>query len=123
MPAGAVVSGRFEPLVEPLRFTRRPDALGPEVLRRLCGGYVMGPIEVVVALRGERTLTVTAPGSPPLDLVPLGGLRFGLKDQPTVTAEFELDGDGALPASSRSRSASSCRRQRVRGGELTAPLS
>ncbi len=87
---------RFEPLVEPLRFGKRPDALGPDVLGRLCGGYAMGPIEVVVALRGERTLTVTAPGSPPLDLVPLGGLRFGMKDQPSVTAEFELDGDGAV---------------------------
>lgn len=87
---------QFESQVEPLRFGKRQDALSQEVLRRLCGGYAMGPIEVVVALRGERTLTVTAPGSPPLDLVPLGGLRFGMKDQPSVTAEFELDGDGAV---------------------------
>jgi hypothetical protein len=56
----------------------------------------MGPIEIVVALRGERTLTVTAPGSPPLDLEPIGGLRFGVKDQPAITAEFELDDDGAV---------------------------
>jgi hypothetical protein len=56
---------QFEPLVEPLRFGRRPDAQGPEILRLLCGTYAMGPIEVVVGLRGERTLTVTAPGSPP----------------------------------------------------------
>ena len=87
---------RFEPLVEPLRFDRRPDTLGLDVLRRLCGAYAMGPIEATVALRAERTLTVTPPGSPPLDLEPLGGLRFGLKDQPAVTAEFELDGDGAV---------------------------
>ena len=87
---------QFESLVEPLRFGKRPDALGPDVLRRLCGGYAMGPIEVMVALRGEVTLTVTAPGSPPIDLVPLGGLRFGMKDQPSVTAEFELDGNGAV---------------------------
>ena len=87
---------QFEPQVEPLRFAKRQDALGEEVLRRLCGGYAMGPIEVVVALRGERALTVTAPGGPPLDLVPLGGLRFGVKDQPAVTAEFELDGEGAV---------------------------
>ena len=87
---------RFEPLVEPLRFAKRQDALSEEVLRRLCGGYTMGPIEVVVALRGERTLTATPPGSPPLDLVHLGGLRFGMKNQPSVTAEFELDGDGAV---------------------------
>jgi CubicO group peptidase (beta-lactamase class C family) len=87
---------RFELLVEPLRFGRRPDTPGPEVLRRLCGSYSMGPIELVVALRGERTLTVAEPGSPPLDLEPLSGLRFGVHDQPAVTAEFELDDNGAV---------------------------
>ena len=86
----------FEALVEALRFDKRPDEQGPEVLRRLCGGYAMGPIEIVVALRGERTLTVSAPGSPPLDLEPIGGLRFGVKDQPAITAEFELGDDGAV---------------------------
>jgi CubicO group peptidase (beta-lactamase class C family) len=90
------LTAQFEPLVEPLRFGRRQDAQGPEVLRRLCGIYAMGPIEVVVALRGERTLTVTAPGTPPLDLEPIGGLRFGVKDQPAITAEFELDGNGTV---------------------------
>jgi CubicO group peptidase (beta-lactamase class C family) len=87
---------RFEPLVEPLRFDRRPDRPDPEILARLCGTYAMGPIEVTVALRGENTLTVTAPGSPPLDLEPISGLRFGVKDQPAITAEFELDGQGAV---------------------------
>src|SRR5215472_3468038 len=87
---------QLELLVEPLRFDRRPDAPGPEVLRRLCGTYAMGPFEVVVALRGERTLTVTAPGSPPLNLEPVSGLRFGVKDQPAITAEFELDGNGTV---------------------------
>jgi CubicO group peptidase (beta-lactamase class C family) len=87
---------QFEPLVEPLRFDRRPETQDPEVLRRLCGTYAMGPVEVVVALRGERTLTVTAPGSPPLDLEPAGGLRFGVKDQPAITTEFELDEAGAV---------------------------
>ena len=90
------LSVQFEPLVEPLRFARCPDTLGPEILRRLCGTYAMGPIEVTVALRGERTLTVTAPGTPPLDLEPISGLRFGVKDQPAITAEFELDHNGAV---------------------------
>jgi hypothetical protein len=87
---------QFEPRVESLRFGRRPVTQGPEVLRGLCGTYAMGPIELVVALRGERTLTVTAPGGPPLDLEPIRGLRFGVKDQPAVTAEFELDDNGAV---------------------------
>ena len=87
----------FESLLEPQRFDRRPDAPAqdPEVLRRLCGTYVMGPIEVVVALRGDRVLTVAIPGAPPFELEPAGrGLRFGLKGQPAVTAEFELDDSG-----------------------------
>jgi len=87
---------QFEPLVEPLRFDRRPDTRGPEVLRRLCGTYAMGPIEVTIALRGERTLTAAVSGSPPLDLEPVSGLRFGVKDQPAITAEFELDDNGAV---------------------------
>jgi CubicO group peptidase (beta-lactamase class C family) len=87
---------QFEPLVEPLRFDRRPDTAGPEVLRRLCGTYAMGPIEATISMRGERTLTVTVPGSPPLDVEPLGGLRFRVKDQPGITAEFELDDSGAV---------------------------
>ncbi len=86
---------QFEPLVEPLRFARRPDTLGPEVLRGLCGTYAMGPIEVTIAL-ADRALTVAFPGSAPLELEPLRGLRFGVKGQPAITAEFELDGDGAV---------------------------
>jgi CubicO group peptidase (beta-lactamase class C family) len=87
---------QFEPLVDPSRFDKRPDTTGPEILRRLCGTYAMGPIEFVIALRGERALTVTAPGTAPLDLEPISGLRFGVRDQPAVTAEFELDDDGAV---------------------------
>jgi CubicO group peptidase (beta-lactamase class C family) len=86
---------QLEPLVEPLRFDRRPDPRGPEILRRLCGTYA-GPFAVTVALRGERTLTVTAPGAPPLDLEPISGLRFGVQDRPALTAEFELDDNGAV---------------------------
>ena len=88
----------FEPLLDAQRFDRRPDASArdPEVLRRLCGTYVMGPIEVVVALRGDDVLTVTVPdGTVPFELEPAGrGLRFGLKGQPAITAEFELDESG-----------------------------
>jgi CubicO group peptidase (beta-lactamase class C family) len=89
----------FEPSVEPQRFGRLPDARAqdPEVLRLLCGTYAMGPIEVEVSLRGEHVLTVTAPGAPPFELQPVGrGLRFELKGQAGITAEFELDDTGAV---------------------------
>jgi hypothetical protein len=89
----------FEPSLGPQRFDRLPDAPArdPEVLRRLRGTYAMGPIEVVVDLRGDGVLTATAGGAPPLELQPAGrGLRFVVKEQPGITAEFELDESGAV---------------------------
>jgi CubicO group peptidase (beta-lactamase class C family) len=87
----------LEASVQPLRFDRLPDAMSrdPELLRRLCGTYAMGPIEIAVTLTGENTLTVTVPGAPPLELVPGRGLRFEVQGQPGITAEFELDGTGS----------------------------
>ena len=88
----------FEPSVGPLRFGRLPDARAqdPEVLRRLCGTYTLGPIEVVVARKGDRSLTVALPGAPPFELQAGRGLRFEVKGQPAITAEFELDENGAV---------------------------
>jgi CubicO group peptidase (beta-lactamase class C family) len=88
----------FEPSVKPQRFDRLPDALAqdPEVLRGLCGTYTMGPIELVVTMRGDHVLTVTAQGAL-FELQPTDrGLRFEVKAQPAVTAEFELDEGGAV---------------------------
>ena len=74
----------------PRRGTRR-------FLRRLCGTYAMGSIEVVVALRGDDVLTVTTPGALPFVLQPAGrGLRFAVTEQSATTAEFELDETGAV---------------------------
>jgi CubicO group peptidase (beta-lactamase class C family) len=86
----------FEPSVEPLRFDRLPDALDPDVLLRLCGTYAMGPFEVVVARKGDRALTSRIPGSPPVELLPVRGLRFEVQGRPGITAEFELDEAGAV---------------------------
>jgi CubicO group peptidase (beta-lactamase class C family) len=88
----------FESAVEPLRFDRLPDAgaRDPEVLRRLCGTYTMGPIEVVVAQKGDHVLTAATPGAPPFELQAGRGLRFEVKGQPGITAEFELDETGAV---------------------------
>jgi CubicO group peptidase (beta-lactamase class C family) len=88
----------FEQSVEPQRFERRADARArdPEILRRLCGTYAMGPIELVVGPKSDHVLTVTVPGAPPFELEPGRGLRFEVKGQPAVTAEFELDESGAV---------------------------
>lgn len=81
----------FEPSVEPLRFDRLPDTPDPEVLLRLCGTYALGPVELVVARKGDCGLTASVPGSPPRELLPMRGLRFEVQGQPGLTAEFELD--------------------------------
>jgi CubicO group peptidase (beta-lactamase class C family) len=88
----------LEPSVEPLRFGRLPDARAqdPEVLRRLCGTYTMGPIEIVVAQKGDGLLTVATPGATPFELQAGRGLRFEVKGQPGLTAEFELDQTGTV---------------------------
>jgi hypothetical protein len=88
----------LEPSVEPLRFGRLPDARAqdPEVLRRLCGTYTMGPIEIEVARNGDQSLTVAAPGASPFELQAGRGLRFEVQGQPGLTAEFELDEAGTV---------------------------
>jgi CubicO group peptidase (beta-lactamase class C family) len=88
----------FQPSVEPLRFDRIPDPPDTEVLRRLCGSFTMGPAEIVIALRDDRVLTFTPPGPKalPVDLEPVRDLRFGVKGQPALSAEFEFGTDGAV---------------------------
>jgi hypothetical protein len=92
------LTAALEPSVEPLRFERLPDARArdPEVLRQLCGTYAMGPIEVVVAQKSDQVLTVAVPGAPPFELVPGRGLRFEVKGQPGITAEFEVGETGVV---------------------------
>lgn len=88
----------FEASTGPIRFDRLPDAQArdPEVLRRLCGSYSMGPVSVVVAQPSDTVLTLTAPGLPAAELLPGQGLRFEIRGLPGVTAEFELDEAGAV---------------------------
>lgn len=88
----------FEPSLDSVRFVRQPDsrARDPEVLRNLAGTYAMGPIELLVSLRGESTLTISTEGSPPAELVPGQGLRFRVKDSPSTTLDFVLDAEGAV---------------------------
>lgn len=87
----------FEDTVDPIRFDRQPDprASDPRVLDGLTGRYEMGPVELVVARKGEHALTVATPGSPAADLLPGRGLRFSVKDA-GLTVEFVLDDAGRV---------------------------
>lgn len=50
----------------------------------------------MVAQKGDHVLTVSTPGAPGLELEAGRGLRFAVKGQPGITAEFELDETGAV---------------------------
>ena len=56
----------------------------------------MGPIEISVAQKSARMLTVVAPSAPPFELRAGRGLRFEVPGQPGITVEFELDETGAV---------------------------
>jgi CubicO group peptidase (beta-lactamase class C family) len=88
----------FEPeLEDPIRFVRKPDprTRDPKVLSSLAGAYEFGPIELVIARKGETALTVAETGSPAVDLVPGRGLRFTAKEG-GLRLEFVLDDAGTV---------------------------
>lgn len=97
-PDGAVdaLTIPFDDQVDPIRFLREPDPRGsdPQVLAGLTGTYEMGAIEIVIALKGDRTLTMSTPGNPATELVPTRDLRFGVKEDAAVSLEFVLDVTG-----------------------------
>jgi CubicO group peptidase (beta-lactamase class C family) len=99
-PDGDVVAltVSLEPeLREPIRFERLPDvrARDPQVLSVLAGRYERGPIELIVARKGESVLTLSTPGNPAVDLTPGRGLRFAATEG-GLTLEFVLDDAGRV---------------------------
>lgn len=86
----------FEDQVEPIRFRRVAVGPDPDTLASLAGTYAMEAIEIVVARKGELALTMSSAGSPSVELVPAGGLRFTISEQPGVTFEFVLGDDASV---------------------------
>lgn len=74
------VSAPLEPVVEPIRFTRRlpPELSRPEALALYEGEYDLKDVTVKVALKGT-VLTVTVPGQPTYTLLPYREGQFNLK--------------------------------------------
>ncbi len=81
----------FEPASDAIVFTRVADkAMSDKVfLEKLTGEYTLAGQVVTVATRGE-TLTVTVPGQPTYELVPVKDTRFDLKGLNGFSLEFTL---------------------------------
>ena len=58
--------------------------------------YELSGVEVRVAWRGDKTLSLTIPGQPEYELVPSRGTEFNLKGLPDYSVEFKADAGGAV---------------------------
>ena len=85
----------LEPLVDPLTFTREPDArlVDPNFLARLTGRYSVPGQIISVRVQGT-VLVMQASGQPALELVPSGDLEFDLKAITGFSARFTLTAEG-----------------------------
>ncbi|MDR3544088.1 MAG: DUF3471 domain-containing protein [Desulfosporosinus sp.] len=91
------VAVQFEPSLEPIEFGRKIAAkpINREVLEKYVGEYDLAGITVTVALREEAALTVTVPGQPTYELLPISDTEFSIKGLSGFEIQFELDKSGA----------------------------
>lgn len=88
----------LEPSVEKIVFKRQ--ALAQQIplaqLERYCGTYTLGGTEAKVFLKG-KTLTVSLPGQPEYETIPVGEHTFKLKALEGYSIRFEMKEDGISP--------------------------
>ncbi|TFG95893.1 serine hydrolase [Candidatus Thorarchaeota archaeon] len=89
---------RLEMQVPPIRFIRLPDEhmSDPEFLGKIVGKYEYygRPAELVV--KGENTLVFMMAGLPPMELIPIRGMRFKPKHSSSKTFTFQEDTNGEI---------------------------
>lgn len=90
-------SAPLEPAVADILFTKIGDRSmrSRAFLEPLAGQYQLGPTTVTFALRADDTLTLSIPGQPTYELVPVRGSRFDVKGLNGYAVEFKRDAGGA----------------------------
>ncbi|MGA7616710.1 MAG: serine hydrolase [Thermoanaerobaculia bacterium] len=88
----ASLAAPFEPSVDPIVFTKKPDARMSDAayLGQFTGEYVLGPQTIRVSLQGS-SLILDVSGQPPYELVPAVAGWFDLKGLTGFRARFESD--------------------------------
>lgn len=83
----------LEPAVKDITFVRLGDRNMTQTtfLKPLTGDYQRGPLVAVVALKGQNALTLTMPGQPVYNLVPVRGTKFNIKELIGYSVEFKGD--------------------------------
>jgi hypothetical protein len=94
----ASVSMQLEPAVKDIVFTRVAEKKMTEksFLEKFAGQYELSGVEIKVALKGEKTLSLTVPGQPDYELVPYRGTEFNLKGLQGYSIEFKTNAAGAV---------------------------
>jgi hypothetical protein len=73
-------------------FTRKPEALEPELLKRLAGTYETATgYKFQVTLKEDNVLYLVFPGQPAEKLIHYKGLRFRLKEFSDLVFEFVIE--------------------------------
>ncbi|MGB4704576.1 MAG: serine hydrolase [Candidatus Saccharicenans sp.] len=95
----AALSAPFEPAADPIRFQKKPDEkfYDPGFLKKFVGKYSLMEQVISVDLKGE-VLTLTVPGQPVYELVPVPGDEFTLKQVSVVRIKFIVDQKGEAVA-------------------------
>lgn len=85
----------FQPGVDDIVFTRRPDEAmrARSFLEPFVGAYEAMGLTVTVAFKGDDTLILTVPGQPTYELEPARGTTFDLKGLTGYSVEFKQEGD------------------------------
>jgi CubicO group peptidase (beta-lactamase class C family) len=83
----------FESTLKDITFSKLGDHSMAQktFLQPLTGDYQRGPLLAAVALKGDSALTLTLPGQPVYNLVPVHGTKFNIKELNGYSVEFKGD--------------------------------
>jgi CubicO group peptidase (beta-lactamase class C family) len=83
----------FESTLKDITFVKLGDRsmMQKTFLQPLTGDYQRGPLLAAVSLKGDSALTLTLPGQPVYNLVPVHGTRFNIKELNGYSVEFKGD--------------------------------
>jgi CubicO group peptidase (beta-lactamase class C family) len=83
----------FESTLKDIMFVKLGDRSMTQktFLQPLTGDYQRGPMLAAIALKGDSALTLTLPGQPVYNLVPVHGTKFNIKELNGYSVEFKGD--------------------------------
>jgi CubicO group peptidase (beta-lactamase class C family) len=83
----------FESTLKDITFVKLGDRsmMQKTFLQPLTGDYQRGPLLAAISMKGDSALTLTLPGQPVYNLVPVHGTKFNIKELNGYSVEFKGD--------------------------------